>query len=511
MTHMTHKQASVAAEPRAVTPATCKIFVSELSLTYWKSGRDMVSRRGSRIRRQLVDPPSASRFLLLLFAFSMAVVGSGQQEEAVIDPQGGVTTGSSSTTSKQHQDGTLETKHGVDESWPMHYHFDESSSPQAKIYKQYIQGCEEKAQHCDQFESDRMEMNLQQPPAMDNYTYAGYAKVFTPTHVQDMLTQLWNEKQHEAVVELWDPSNTYVNHWEVPTRMLDIKQHLSEEQLWTIIKAVQPIMESWTGQSLILTSIYGIRAYYKGAILAPHVDRLPLVSSCIIHVASSSSSSQKQEEEGTSSDPWILEVIDHHGQAHNVSMDPGDMVLYESHSVIHGRPYPLQGDHYANIFLHFEPIGHTRKHAEKGAYGTDVQLPEQAERAYEQALAKAQQQQQESSVSEKKRSSSAPSSVPDLPNYVSPTLASSWKQNFHFERNEIVSPKPTKQTLGLLTSHLAASDGLLDVLKEISAKDRSQLFKADSNGWRPLHEAARGGRADVVEYLLKEGEYCIII
>jgi hypothetical protein len=183
-----------------------------------------------------------------------------------------------------------------------------------------------------------------------------------------------------------------------------------------------------------------------------------------------------------------------------MTMKPGDMVMYESHSVIHGRPYPLQGGYYANSFLRFEPIGHTRKHAEKGAYGTDVELPEQAEQAYEQALAKA-----------KKRSSSTPSSVPDLPHYVSPTLADSWNQNFHFERNEIVSPKPTKQTLGLLTPHLAAADGLLDVLKEIAAKDRSQLFKEDSNGWRPLHEAARAGHAHVVEYLLKEGEHYVCV
>jgi hypothetical protein len=32
----------------------------------------------------------------------------------------------------------------------------------------------------------------------------------------------------------------------------------------------------------------------------------------------------------------------------------GDMVLYESHSVIHGRPFPLKGKFYANIFIHFE-------------------------------------------------------------------------------------------------------------------------------------------------------------
>ncbi len=37
-------------------------------------------------------------------------------------------------------------------------------------------------------------------------------------------------------------------------------------------------------------------------------------------------------------------------------MEPGDMVLYESHSVIHGRPFPMRGNYFANCFIHFEPI-----------------------------------------------------------------------------------------------------------------------------------------------------------
>merc|ERR1712238_174989 len=37
-------------------------------------------------------------------------------------------------------------------------------------------------------------------------------------------------------------------------------------------------------------------------------------------------------------------------------------VLYESHSTIHGRPFPLKGRFVANIFVHFEPTGHTLRH-----------------------------------------------------------------------------------------------------------------------------------------------------
>jgi hypothetical protein len=80
-----------------------------------------------------------------------------------------------------------------------------------------------------------------------------------------------------------------------------------------------------------------------------------------------------------------LEVYGHDGVASNVTMKPGassitipmllafslwlvvvvvspsfvsgDMVLYESHSVIHGRPFPLKGRFYSNVFIHFEPLG----------------------------------------------------------------------------------------------------------------------------------------------------------
>lgn len=69
------------------------------------------------------------------------------------------------------------------------------------------------------------------------------------------------------------------------------------------------------------------------------VDRLPLVSSAIINVAQ------------LVNEPWPVEVYDHNGQGHNVTMEPGDMVLYESHTVLHGRPFPMNGSHYVNYSL----------------------------------------------------------------------------------------------------------------------------------------------------------------
>ena len=57
------------------------------------------------------------------------------------------------------------------------------------------------------------------------------------------------------------------------------------------------------------SSLYGIRVYKENAVLAPHVDRLPLVSSAIINVA------QDVDE------PWPIEVISHDGRAYNITME----------------------------------------------------------------------------------------------------------------------------------------------------------------------------------------------
>lgn len=35
---------------------------------------------------------------------------------------------------------------------------------------------------------------------------------------------------------------------------------------------------------------------------------------------------------------------------------PGEIIFYESASVIHGRPEAFQGDRFANIFVHFAPV-----------------------------------------------------------------------------------------------------------------------------------------------------------
>ena len=51
--------------------------------------------------------------------------------------------------------------------------------------------------------------------------------------------------------------------------------------------------------------------------------------------------------------PWALQIDDHNGVEHEVFLRPGEMVLYESAVLSHGRIKPFNGDYYSNLFVHY--------------------------------------------------------------------------------------------------------------------------------------------------------------
>ena len=230
---------------------------------------------------------------------------------------------------------------------------------QAQVrYAAYMEGCAGlySAAACGATERQRMTNNREQPSGQTRYTEVGFRKQAVPGGLWGRVRSYWEASRKEFKREAWPKGNTYTNHWESPTYMLSLEDADSDPRgphrdsgralRGAIFEALEPILEEWTGQKLKRTSLYGIRVYQEGAILAPHVDRHPLVSSAIINVA------QEARE------PWPLEIYDHEGRAHNVTIAPGEMILYESHVCTHGRPFPLRGDFMANIFVHFMPVHH---------------------------------------------------------------------------------------------------------------------------------------------------------
>lgn len=158
----------------------------------------------------------------------------------------------------------------------------------------------------------------------------------TPPEVFKMISEFWEWNKDKETDEDWSVGSIFVNYWKNPTKMVQAKQ--VHESIW---ETTNDIISEWTGQKLQESSVYGIRVYKEGTIIAPHVDKLPHIGSAIINVA------QDVDE------PWPLEFIGHDGIARNVTMEPGDMVLYEGHSVIHGECFPFYAIANTRIFHKF--------------------------------------------------------------------------------------------------------------------------------------------------------------
>lgn len=112
-----------------------------------------------------------------------------------------------------------------------------------------------------------------------------------------------------------------------------------------ISRTLQPGHEAWSGMELMGSACYGIRVYQRGSFLFNHVDRTET------HVISSTVCIDHKLEE-----PWPLTIEDIEGRMHQISMEPGEFLFYEGAKLRHGRPYPLVGDYYAGMFVHYQPV-----------------------------------------------------------------------------------------------------------------------------------------------------------
>lgn len=387
-------------------------------------------------------------------------------------------------------------RYGVDKSFPMHRPADETTNN--NLYNEFIIGCREKyapdGHLCDITEEERIEMNLRQPAGMVNYTELGFAKVRAPDDLVEMLTKFWNSlyrSPQNIPNETWARGNTYTNHWSAPTKMLQMDALRGGGELRTRIWDIsKDVLERWTGVELSPSSLYGVRVYTEGAVLAPHVDRMPLVISAIVNVA------QEVDED------WPLEVIGHDGNSYNITMLPGEMILYESASVIHGRPFPLKGRYYANVFVHFEPLGHGLKNEQTIV---DLNLGSLYKQAWEKQQSKCSKDNDDVVDCKLHTDFNMKEMVP--PYILQSEEEKRWLQAHPYATltNTKERAKKVKEYLSELDANFAAAAGDLKLLKRIKKDDPKALHRVDLNGWSALTEAARGGHPEVIEWLLQEG------
>lgn len=147
-------------------------------------------------------------------------------------------------------------------------------------------------------------------------------------------------------------------------------------------------------------------------------------------------------------------------------------ILYESGTVIHGRPYPLAGSSYSNLFLHFEPVGFSESH-----YNGADRRRKDAKVMFEEALAehhKNSKTQEQGKQKEKLR-----------PHYVHSSNDERWNQKYVYVKKTTTVKRPKieiKRTEQFADEdrlfHNLAAKGMLTRMKEMVVSTAILFFRS---------------------------------
>ena len=136
--------------------------------------------------------------------------------------------------------------------------------------------------------------------------------------------------------------------------------------------------------------------------------------------------------------------------------------MYESSTVIHGRPYPLAGYSYSNLFVHFEPVGFSERY-----YASADKKRKDPKDMFEQALADHQkvEKSQEGRWKQKEQ---------PRPYYVHPMDDDQWNQRYVYVKKSSAKKKPKIEIKRIQQNaneerlfHNLAAKGMLSRMKEM--------------------------------------------
>ncbi|MEM9302139.1 MAG: hypothetical protein AAGE01_08520 [Pseudomonadota bacterium] len=192
---------------------------------------------------------------------------------------------------------------------------------------------------------DQIEMQTSEMVSEANYYGLGFKTFRLPTEIHNrMLRQFRSctaDFRPEGAIDAIKTTQPQV----IPA--LYFEDHAFNR---SVLEELQPLHEAWCGMGLEQSACYGFRVYQRGSYLFNHVDRTRT------HIISSTVCIDSDVDE-----PWPLYIADIEGNAFTVDMTPGDAVFYEGASLVHGRPWPLNGDWYAGMFVHYRPTGMARR------------------------------------------------------------------------------------------------------------------------------------------------------
>jgi len=211
----------------------------------------------------------------------------------------------------------------------------------------------------DQFTSFTEASNVFIPPIIPRMTDSGFLLIDMPKLLHRKLLQFWEDYKHRKSIESFTDSYTIINWFHSDPKMVSLGLNARKKND-IATNEVKELVAMWARvpvDDLVLTSFYGMREYHAGNYLRNHVDRSSThVLSVILQI----------DQIGVNAS-WPVEVIDLQGKRRRISMQPGQILFYESAKIIHGRPEVLVGEGFINAFCHYKPKEGWKYHSKNDA------------------------------------------------------------------------------------------------------------------------------------------------
>ena len=119
---------------------------------------------------------------------------------------------------------------------------------------------------------------------------------------------------------------------------------LSDALKGKLHSSLKPLCESWCGVPLAPTENALMKLYNKDAMVDLHWDSL---DENVVSVIANIDESLR--------DRWPLTIYDNYYRKHQITLSPGEMLLYEGARLRHGYLTPLRGDFCCNALVRYRP------------------------------------------------------------------------------------------------------------------------------------------------------------
>jgi len=175
------------------------------------------------------------------------------------------------------------------------------------------------------------------------FTTHGFEKRRVPPGLWHPIMEMYAAVRENNVEEHFQGKEHFITGAEKTSELMDLS--LVHEKRTKLHQDLLPMHEEWCGESLIPSYIYGIRSYLHNADLRQHTDRIGThhISSIIM-----------VDKFLDGAPDWPLDIQAHDGTWHKVYLEPGEMILYESATNMHGRNERFQGKYYRNFYVHYQ-------------------------------------------------------------------------------------------------------------------------------------------------------------